>query len=103
MRATGVSFLAPTKVEIKTLKGENYDLVWKGHPLCHRKVKVLKILQSKVVCLQLKDMIMAGMAPAIVDPATAVKLWLKTADSEQRSEKWGRVPRAAWQVAWRRM
>ena len=43
-----------------------------------------------------------GMAPLPVDPAAAVKLWLKAADSEQTSEKWSRVQRAACKVPWLR-
>ena len=41
----------------------------------------------------------ASMAPTPVDPAAAVKLWLKAADSGQASEHWGRVQRTAWVAA----
>ena len=40
----------------------------------------------------------ASMAPTPVDPAAAVKLWLKAADSEA-SKHWGRVQRTAWVAA----
>ena len=41
----------------------------------------------------------ASMTPTPVDPAAAVKLWLKAADSGQASEHWGRVQRTAWVAA----
>lgn len=41
----------------------------------------------------------ASMAPTPVDPAAAVKLWLKAADSGQASDHWGRVQRTAWVAA----
>ncbi|CAL1168962.1 unnamed protein product [Cladocopium goreaui] len=40
------------------------------------------------------------MAPTPVDPAAAVKLWLKAANSGEASDKWGRVQRASWMVSW---